>query len=240
MKLTPLDIKKQEFNKAMRGYDVVEVDAFLEMVSDEFEALIREKNELADEVLMLKTQLKDYQNVETTLKETLMSAQKNINASRETSERQAEIIVREAQLKAEKILEKTKLKLAEMKNELVIVKAQKDSFARRLRHLLESQLDLIGVLELDDLGFGKYEKKSRKPRIEQKSAQSKIEFEGVADMLPADSDSTKEDVSERTFENAPDLNWKNKQYEEGEKNEEERTQAPEPLNKNKISDQLII
>ncbi len=125
MKLTPLDIKKQEFKKSMRGYDAIEVDAFLEMVADEFESLNQEKNNLADEVLKLKTQLQDYQEVEKTLKETLMHAQESINESRETSKREANLTVREAEVQAEKIMEDTKLKLATMKNELVLIKAQK-------------------------------------------------------------------------------------------------------------------
>ena len=166
MKLTPLDIKKQEFKKSMRGYDAIEVDAFLEMVADEFESLNQEKNNLSDEVLKLKTQLQDYQEVEKTLKETLMHAQESINESREVSKREANMTVREAEVQAEKILAHTKLKLAEMKNELVLIKAQKDSFARRLRHLLESQIELIGVLELDDLGFDKLEKK--RPKVHSK------------------------------------------------------------------------
>ncbi|MBN1155954.1 DivIVA domain-containing protein [candidate division KSB1 bacterium] len=165
MKLTPLDIKKQEFRKVMRGYDPIEVETFLEMVSDEFESLIKEKNHLSDEVLKLKTQLKDYQEVEKTFKESLMSAQETINQSRDNSKREANLIIKEAELKAEKLLEDTKIRLIEMKNELMLIKSQKDSFARRLRHLLESQLELIGVLELDDLGLGKMEKLNRIPDI---------------------------------------------------------------------------
>ena len=46
------------------------------------------------------------------------------------------------------------MQLIEMKNELMVIKAQKDSFGKRLRHLLESQLELLSVLEIDDLGFG--------------------------------------------------------------------------------------
>jgi len=57
VKLTPLDIKKQEFKRSLRGYDPVEVDAFLDMVADEFEAVIREKNHMADEILKLRTQI---------------------------------------------------------------------------------------------------------------------------------------------------------------------------------------
>ncbi|MBD3287897.1 DivIVA domain-containing protein [candidate division KSB1 bacterium] len=166
MKITPLDIKKQEFKKAMRGFDSVEVETFLEMVAEEFEQLIKEKNNLADEVLKLKTQLHDYQQVEKTFKDSLMSAQQTINQSRENSKKEANLIIKEAEVKAEKMLEETKIKLIEMKNELMIIKSQKDSFARRLRHLLESQLELIGVLELDDLGLGQVDKNKKLPNIE--------------------------------------------------------------------------
>jgi cell division initiation protein len=154
LRLTPLDIKKQEFKRLMRGYDPEEVHTFLEMVAEEFEILQREKNRLEDEALKLRTQLHDYQEVERTLKQTLMNAQESVQLSRDNSKREADLLVREAELQAEKILEDARHKLAQLKNDLLVVRAQKDSFARRLRHLLESQLELIGVLELDDLGFG--------------------------------------------------------------------------------------
>ena len=154
MKLTPLDIKKQVFKKILRGYDPIEIETFLEMVAEEFEALIKERNDLSDEVLKLKTQLRDYQEVEKTFKESLMNAQQTINQSRENSKRESDLIIKEAEVRAEKIIENAKMQLIEMKNELMVLKAQKDSFAKRLRHLLESQLELLGVLEIDDLGFG--------------------------------------------------------------------------------------
>lgn len=153
MKITPLDIKKQVFKKVLRGYDPIEVETFLEMVAEEYESLIKERNELYDEVLKLKTQLRDYQDVEKTFKESLMNAQQNINQSRDNSKRESDLIVKEAEVRAEKIVENAKMQLIEMKNELMIIKAQKDSFAKRLRHLLESQLELLGVLEIDDLGY---------------------------------------------------------------------------------------
>jgi cell division initiation protein len=154
LKLTPLDIKKQVFKKILRGYDPIEIETFLEMVAEEFEALIKERNELSDEVLKLKTQLRDYQEVEKTFKESLMNAQQTINQSRENSRRESDLIIKEAEVRAEKIIENAKMQLIEMKNELMVIKAQKDSFAKRLRHLLESQLELLAVLEIDDLGFG--------------------------------------------------------------------------------------
>ena len=58
--------------------------------------------------------------------------------------------MREAELKAERILDEAREKLDKMKNELTILRSQKESFAKRLKHLLESQIELIKVLEIDD------------------------------------------------------------------------------------------
>lgn len=191
MKLTPLDIKKQVFKKIFRGYDPIEIETFLEMVAEEFEALIKERNDLSDEVLKLKTQLRDYQEVEKTFKESLMNAQQTINQSRENSKRESDLIIKEAEVRAERIIENAKMQLIEIKNELMVIKAQKDSFSKRLRHLLESQLELLSVLEIDDLGFGDASRASgrskdskfqmREPAIAQSDSGTKKKLDSVED-----------------------------------------------------------
>jgi cell division initiation protein len=153
VKITPLEIKKQRFAVKMRGYDQAEVETFLEMVSDEYESVMNEKNHLHEEVTKLKVQLRDYQQVEKTLQDTLMNAQENVSQARENSKREAQIIIREAELKSEKVLDDAKEKLDRMRNDLTILRAQKESFAKRLRHLLDSQVELIKVLEIDDMGY---------------------------------------------------------------------------------------
>ncbi|NOY78611.1 MAG: DivIVA domain-containing protein [Calditrichaeota bacterium] len=150
MRLTPLDIKKQEFRKTMRGFDPMEVETFLEMVADEYEELLKERNRLKEDVTMLQTQLKDYQQVEHTLKETLMNAQESIKRARANSEKEGEMIIREAELKADEIIGKAYKELEKMKNELMLIKSQKDSFTSKLKHLIQSQLELIEILEKDD------------------------------------------------------------------------------------------
>jgi cell division initiation protein len=160
VKISPLEIKKQRFAVKMRGYDQAEVEAFLEMVSEEYETLLNEKARFSEEAAKLKVQLRDYQQVEKTLQETLMNAQENVTQARENSKREAQIILREAELKAEKILDEAKEKLDRMKNDLSILRAQKESFAKRLRHLLESQVELIKVLEMDDLGYARPQEES--------------------------------------------------------------------------------
>lgn len=155
MKLTPLDIKKQKFALKMRGFDPTEVETFLEMVANEYETMLNDRNRLNEEVTRLKTQLRDYQQVEKTLQETLMNAQENVNQALENSKREAHIILRESELKAEKILDEAREKLDKMRNELSILRAQKESFSKRLKHLLQSQIELINVLEIDDTGYEK-------------------------------------------------------------------------------------
>ena len=153
MKITPLEIKKQHFKPKMRGYDPAEVEAFLEMVADEYETAVNERNTYAAQAAQLKIQLKDYQQVEKTLQDTLLNAQETVSQSRENSKREAQIMLREAELKAERILDDARERLDKMKNELTILRSQKESFAKRLKHLLESQIELIKVLEIDDISI---------------------------------------------------------------------------------------
>ncbi len=150
MKLTPLDIRKQEFKRVLRGYDPDEVEAFLVMVADELEMHLREKTQLNDELIKLRTQLRDYQRVESTLRETLVKAQSTIDDTRANSRREAELIIQEAELKAESLLKESRDELARLHREIALLKAQRDSFARRLRHLLESQLEMLSVMEADE------------------------------------------------------------------------------------------
>ena len=121
MKVTPLDIKKQRFKIKVRGYDPDEVETFLEMVADEYETILNDRNRIGEECIKFKTQLQDYQQVEKTLQETLMNAQETVSQSRENSKREAQILVREAELKAERILDEAREKLDRMKNDLLIL-----------------------------------------------------------------------------------------------------------------------
>jgi cell division initiation protein len=228
LKLTPLDIKKQEFKRTFRGFDPVEVETFLEMVAEEYEALIREKNNLSDEVLKLRTQLRDYQEVEKTLKQTLMSAQQTIDQSKENSKKEADLIIREAEIRAEELLESTKIKLSEMKNELLLIKSQRVSFAKRLKQLLESQLELIGVLEIEDLGLGKLEKETRPP-IKKEA----IQF--------ADVDEEEESIgSLQETEMIEHPNPKEKELQERDSEGEQEDPAIPKDKDTRISDQFII
>ncbi len=147
MKLTPLDIRKQEFKKVMRGYDTVEVDTFLEMLVGEFESVLKEQKELRERIVELETQLKDYRQIEKTLQQTLLQAQEATGKTYETARREAEVILREAEGKAAGILEQANSDLIRLNSDLAQLQGRRESVIGRLRVLLNSELEVLKTFE---------------------------------------------------------------------------------------------
>jgi len=148
MKLTPLDIRKQEFKKVMRGYDPVEIETFMEMTANEFEELIRSQKDMRDRVIELEVQLKDYRQIEKTLQQTLLQAQETTGKTYEAARKESELITREAEQKAAAIIAQAHVDLAQLKRELQELSTRKESLVHQLRVILSAELDLLKTLEL--------------------------------------------------------------------------------------------
>jgi cell division initiation protein len=150
MKITPLEIKRQQFKKGMRGYDTVEVETFLEMLSNEVEDLLKANKDLRDKTIELETQLADYKNMEKTLQQTLMQAQEASGKSIENSRKEASLIIQDAELKASQIVEKARLDFSRAKEEISTLRSRKESILSKLKILLKSEIDLISALTVDE------------------------------------------------------------------------------------------
>ncbi|HDH57731.1 MAG TPA: DivIVA domain-containing protein [Bacteroidetes bacterium] len=159
MKLTPLEIRKQEFNKSMRGYNVEEVRAFLETVADQVDLLQKQANEFSEKVVHLETRLVDFQMMEKTLQETLMKAEESSRRARDDSRREAEITVREAEVEANRIVSEAHSEVERLKSETLMLRARRDAFIKKLKYLLQSQTELIEILEGND-----FESPEEKPK----------------------------------------------------------------------------
>ena len=155
MKITPLEVKRQEFKKVLRGYDPVEVDTFLDMLSNELEELNTSNKHIKDKVIELETQLSDYKRMEKTLQQTLLQAQETSGKSIENSRKEADLIVKEAELKASQIVEKARTDFSRAKEEIANLKARKESSISRLKVLLNSELDLLRALQIDEEDLSK-------------------------------------------------------------------------------------
>jgi len=150
MKLTPVEIKKQEFPKSLRGYKPDEVHSFLDSVAAELEETNEEQRALKEKTIELDAQLKSYRNIERAMQETLMQAQESSAKSIENARQEAHLLLKDAEIKASQMLDKARNDLTVLKEQITILKAKKDSIVSRLKMLLNSELELIKALEVDE------------------------------------------------------------------------------------------
>lgn len=143
MKLTPIDIRKQEFKKVLRGYDPVEVDTFMEMLAGEFESLVREHKQYKESVTELETQLRDYRQIEKALQQTLLQAQEATGRAYEAARREADLIVRDAEVKAAALLDQTAAERSRLEQEIRQLQGRREELVGKLRMLLATEMDLL-------------------------------------------------------------------------------------------------
>lgn len=148
MKLSPLDIRKQQFKKIMRGYDPIEVDTFLEMAAQDMEEVLKQLREAREKEIQRETQLADYKQIEKTLQQTLLQAHEMTGKTYESARREAETIIKEAESRAAAILDSGNRELAKLNNEIAELKVRRDTLVGRLRVLLSSELDLLKTMDL--------------------------------------------------------------------------------------------
>jgi cell division initiation protein len=143
MRITPLDIQQKQFPIKFRGFDVEEVYAFLEVVREEMEELLRENAALKENIARTDGQMKDYRDMENTLRETLMTAQQMVEEYKSNARKEAELITREAELKAEAIVKESQEKVIKIHEDIVDLKGIRRHFKEEVRRLIESHLRMI-------------------------------------------------------------------------------------------------
>lgn len=104
MKLTPLEIKQQTFEKGLRGYDTADVQAFLTLVSNEFEHLLNKNKELEQEIDKLTDRVKHYERVEDALHETLQTAKESMEQKISGARQEAKNTLEKAEMEADAII----------------------------------------------------------------------------------------------------------------------------------------
>jgi len=146
LKLTPIDIRKWEFKKGVRGYDKYEVQAFLELASEEFEKLQQERREFEQKSKRLEKEIEEYRRVEKSLQDTLISAKETTDKSMQNSRKEAELIVGDAELHADKILDSARKKASKIEDEITRLTVLRDSFTVKLKGMLNSQIELLEMI----------------------------------------------------------------------------------------------
>lgn len=145
--LTPLDIRRQEFRRSLRGYEPVGVEDFRVRVAEELERVIREKAILDERVSALTEQLRVFREREKAMNEALVAAQQLREETRAAAEREAQVILREAQTEGARIVDTAR-------NDEVAIQARASEAERQFmayvggfRALLERQLAELRALD---------------------------------------------------------------------------------------------
>ena len=147
MAITPLEIRKQEFRKSLRGYEIHEVRSFLEMVSSEIESLLRDNASLNDRVKDMDAKIEDYRRMEQILQDTLTTTQKAADDLKSGARKEAETIMANARVEAQRFLKEAQTELARIKEETKMIEHQKLMLVSEFRGLLEPYLRLLERLE---------------------------------------------------------------------------------------------
>jgi len=137
--LTPLEIQKQTFSRTIKGYNADEVRAYLHLVAEEIERFVRENDRLSREVAVLRDELSDHSNRERILKDTLLSAQKVAEDLTTNARKEAELIVKDAELLADRLIGQAMQRVADLERAIGDLKIER----RAARNKLQSTLDTI-------------------------------------------------------------------------------------------------
>ena len=149
MRMTPLDVQSHHFARRMRGYDPDEVDAFLRIVSEDYEELVRETESQANQIMRLERRIEELSAQEDLLKETLTSAQAMTEEMKHSAERTAEMRLAEVEIRAEKILDASHRRAARLAQDIRDMRALRTRLGQALRSAAETHLSILETLEAD-------------------------------------------------------------------------------------------
>lgn len=138
--ITPLEIQKKEFKKSLSGYNPKSVESFLDEIIEDYEDMYKENIELKDKVNMLTDQIRQYNTLEETLKDTLIVAQTTADEVTSSARHKAEIIIEDAELRGQKLVDEALDDVKNIKTEYEALKKEIFIFKTRYQSFIEAQL----------------------------------------------------------------------------------------------------
>ena len=154
MRITPMDIRQQQFTvRTFRGFDRQEVEAFLDGVAEDYEQLLKENALLKEQLAALEERSRGIEEREKMLQETLITTQRLAEEMKENARREANLLIREAELQGDKFLEEARAEEAKIKAEVQALKRTRRQLAEGLRMTLDMYQRLVAE-EFGDAGVG--------------------------------------------------------------------------------------
>ena len=150
--LTPLEIAHREFRRCFRGLDPVEVRSFLEGVAEHLQGLLKENIVKEERIQKLEIQLETYRGRENELKEILFAVQHMTDEMKDKTQQKADLIIKDAEIKAEALLERAHLTLGRLQGKIGELKRQKALFEARVRAAIKLYQDILDTEVAEETG----------------------------------------------------------------------------------------
>ena len=152
MRITPMDIEQQEFSRSFRGYSEEEVDDFLDKIVKDYEELINENVRLNEEIERMQEKLKEFSQIEETLRNSLLNAQKSAEEMKGRVENEAKVIIEKAEMEAKALKRQVLQSEDVMKNEIDNLRRYKFIFKEKFKSMLNLYLKMIENEEFEEEG----------------------------------------------------------------------------------------
>ena len=150
--LTPLDIQKQSFTRGFKGYHKDEVRAYLHLVAEEIEHLLHEVERVTRENSALREDLDDHSQRERILKDTLLSAQKVSEDVKANARKEAELIVKDAELLAERVVAQAMMRVSDLERAIQDLKLERASARNKLQSTLDTVQQMLALDAEEEAG----------------------------------------------------------------------------------------
>ena len=147
MNVTPLDIQQKQFNTGFRGYDRKEVEQFLDLIREEMETLVREVTELREFHQSYEERLRALTEKEDMLKSTMFTTQKLVDELRENARKEASLIIKDAEIRAQQSLDRAQAERIKLEAELQNLKRRKHHFLQDMKKVVQMHLEMVNYEE---------------------------------------------------------------------------------------------
>ena len=152
MRITPMDIEQQEFTRSFRGYNEEEVDDFLDKIVKDYEELINENVRLNEEIEKMQEKLKEFSEIEETLRSALLNAQKSAEDMKGRVESEAKIIIEKAEMEAKALKQQVFQREDLVKSEIDNLRRYKFIFKEKFKSMLNLYLKMIENEDFEEEG----------------------------------------------------------------------------------------
>ncbi|MEX1297826.1 MAG: DivIVA domain-containing protein [Desulfotignum sp.] len=143
MGITAMVVRQKAFKTRFRGFDVQEVDGFLEEVAAHLEAMDRSVEKLAEEKRRLDLENQGYRKREDAMKNAMIQSQNVVEQMKDNAKKSAQVIIANAQVEAEKMLNRAHKRLSQLHSDIMELKRQRIQLEMQIGAVIESHAKML-------------------------------------------------------------------------------------------------